>query len=115
MNDFELQREWQALVSKLEDRFGHGLDLDAVLFLVGVQELGQGYRSFKKQEKTDLMHIAICRILMPYGFYEYQGMDDDGWPHYLAIAKLPKLGPKQQSLLMKEALLEYFENAELVN
>ncbi len=115
MNDFDLQRKWQALLIQLEERFGEGLDLDAVLFLVGVQELGQGYRTFKKQEKTDLMHIAICRLLMQYGYYEYLGMDEDGWPHYKTIAKLPQLNPNQQSLLMKEALIEYFKNAELVN
>jgi len=115
MNDIVLQRDWKKLVTHLEQRFGEGLDLDAILFLVGVQELGQGYRTFKKQEKTDLLHIAICRLLMQYGYYEYEGMDEDGWPHYKPLAKLPKLNPKQQSLLMKEALLEYFKNAELLN
>jgi hypothetical protein len=111
MNDLDLQREWRQLVTRLEERFGSGLDLDAILFLVGVQELGQGYRAFKKQEKTDLMHIAICRLLMQYGYYEYMGMDDDGWPHYRPLAKLPMLNPTQQSLLMKEALIEYFKQA----
>lgn len=115
MNDIELQKEWRLLVDKLEKQFGEGLDLDAILFLVGVQELGQGYRTFKKQEKTDLMHIAICRLLMQYGYYEYEGMDSEGWPHYKALAKLPRLNPTQQSLLMKEALIDYFKNAELVN
>ena len=102
-------------MDRLEARFGEGLDVDAVIFLVGAQELGQGYRTFKKHEKTDLMHIAICRLLMPYGYYEYMGMDEDGWPHYKALAKLPQLNPKQQSLLMKEALLDYFKAAELPN
>lgn len=115
MLDLDLQREWRELIARLEAQFGEGLDLDAVLFLVGVQELGQGYRTFKKNEKTDLMHIAICRLLMPYGYYEYEGMDADGWPHYKELAKLPKLNPNQQSLLMKEALLDYFKNAELLN
>lgn len=115
MNDLDLQREWRELVTKLEDRFGNGLDLDAILFLVGVQELGQGYRSFKKQEKTDLMHIAICRLLMQYGYYEYLGMDEDGWPHYKPLAKLPLLNPTQQSLLIKEALIDYFKLAERLN
>ena len=115
MQDFELQRDWRSLIDRLEARFGEGLDLDAVIFLVGVQELGQGYRTFKKQEKTDLMHIAICRLLMQYGYYEYMGMDEGGWPHYQPLAKLPQLNPAQQSLLMKEALLEYFKNAELLN
>jgi hypothetical protein len=52
---------------------------------------------------------------MQYGYYEYLGMDEDGWPHYKPLAKLPQLNPNQQSLLMKEALIEYFKNAELVN
>ena len=115
MIELDLQREWRVLVERLENQFGEGLDLDAILFLVGVQELGQGYRTFKKHEKTDLMHIAICRLLMQYGYYEYMGMDKDGWPHYEELSKLPQLNPNQQSLLMKEALLEYFKNAELLN
>lgn len=115
MLDLDLQREWRELIERLEAQFGEGLDLDAVLFLVGVQELGQGYRKFKKQEKTDLMHIAICRLLMQYGYYEYEGMDSEGWPHYKEVSKLPQLNPNQQSLLMKEALLDYFKNAELTN
>ncbi|MCF8275260.1 MAG: hypothetical protein K9J17_00880 [Flavobacteriales bacterium] len=115
MLELELQKAWRELVSELEAKFGEGLDLDAVLFLIGVQELGQGYRTFKKSEKTDLMHIAICRLLSQYGYYEYIGMDTDGWPHYKELAKLPRLNPTQQSLLMKEAILDYFKNAELTN
>jgi hypothetical protein len=115
MLDLEIQREWQKVLSNLETKFGEGLDLDAVLFLIGVQELGQGYRAFKKHEKTDLMHIAICRLLSQYGYYEYVGMDEEGWPHYEPLAKLPLLNPTQQSLLMKEAIIDYFKNAVLTN
>ena len=110
MVELELQKEWQAVLSKLEERFGEGLDLDAVLFLIGVQELGQGHREFKKNEKTDLMHIAICRLLSQYGYYELIGEDEDGWPHYKELGKLPRLNPTQQSLLMKEAIVEYFKS-----
>ncbi len=109
MVELELQKEWQVVLSKLEERFGGGLDLDAVLFLIGVQELGQGHREFKKNEKTDLMHIAICRLLSQYGYYELIGEDEDGWPHYKELGKLPRLNPTQQSLLMKEAIVEYFK------
>lgn len=110
MVELELQRSWQEVLSKLETRFGEGLDLDAVLFLIGVQELGQGYRSFKKHEKTDLMHVAICKLLSQYGYYELLGLDPDGWPHYKELEKLPRLNPTQQSLLMKEAIIEYFKD-----
>jgi hypothetical protein len=109
MAELELQKEWQEVLSNLEERFGGGLDLDAVLFLIGVQELGQGHREFKKSEKTDLMHVAICRLLSQYGYYELLGEDEDGWPHYKELGKLPRLNPTQQSLLMKEAIVAYFK------
>lgn len=112
MNREELKEKWEALVQRISDRFGDGeeLDLDAIIFLVGVQELGMGSRRFKKDEKVNLMHIAICRLLEPYGYYEYEGRDPDGWPHYTLVEELPSLKPGEQSVLMKEALVRYFEN-----
>lgn len=115
MLDIDFQREWRELVERLEARFGEGLELETILFLIGVQELGQGQREFKKHEKLDLMHIAICRLLSHYGYYEYEGVDPDGWPHYKILAKLPKLNPTEQSRLMKEAVIDYFKNADLPN
>lgn len=115
MFDNDLQRQWRELISRLEKDFGEGLELETVLFLIGVQELGQGHRNFKKHEKVDLMHIAICRLLTPYGYYEFEGLDADGWPHYRPLAKLPKLNPSEQSRLMKEAAIGYFKDAELMN
>lgn len=117
MNREELKEKWEALVKDLSARFADGdeLDLDAIIFLIGVQELGQGYRKFKKDEKVNLMHIAICRVLEPYGFYEYEGHDPDGWPHYTTKEKLPNLKSGEQSLLMKEAVVKYFEEQEELN
>jgi hypothetical protein len=115
MLDIDFQREWRELIARLEVRFGEGLELETVLFLIGVQELGQGHREFKKHEKLDLMHIAICRLLSHYGYYEFEGTDPDGWPHYRVLAKLPKLNPTEQSRLMKEAVIDYFRNSDLPN
>ena len=112
MNREELKEKWEKLVKDISARFGEGeeLDLDAIIFLVGVQELGMGAGKFKKDEKVNLMHIAICRVLEPYGYYEYEGRDPDGWPHYKVLEQLPSLKPGEQTLLMKEALVRYFEN-----
>ena len=113
MRDPELKEKWENLVSFISKEFGDGetLDLQAILFLIGIQELGQGYRSFSKEEKTDLLHIAICRLLSNYGYYEYEGRDKDGWPHYLTNEKLPPLKPGEQMILMKEAAIIYFEES----
>ena len=65
--DEELKKRWNSLVEKLSLRFADGapLDLDGIIYLIGVQELGQLHRQFKKDEKVNLMHIAICRLLCP--------------------------------------------------
>ena len=106
-----LKEKWEYLLTKLTDQFADGdeLNIDGVIYLVGLQELGQGFREFKKDEKVNLMHIAICKLLEPYGYYEFDYFDDDGWPHYKTLTELPNLKPGEQSVLMKEAILNYFD------
>ena len=112
--DIDLKEKWSELIDKLSNQFADGdeLNLDSVIYLVGVQELGQGKRRFKKDEKVNLMHIAICKLLEPYGYYEFDFFDDDGWPHYKTLTELPNLKPGEQTVLMKEAIVNYFEEIE---
>lgn len=108
--DEKLKERWDELVSKLSQQFSDGdpLDIDGIIYLVGVQELGNFHRSFKKDEKVNLMHIAICRLLEPYGYYDFDFFDDEGWPHYTVKEQLPPLKAGEQAVLMKEALVNYF-------
>jgi hypothetical protein len=107
--DFAFEQKWKTVCDELSKQFGSDLELDAIIFLIGVQELGQGFRKFSKDEKLHLMHIAVCKLLEPYGHYEFTGMDDDGWPHYRKVESLPPLIAKEQELLMKRAIIEYFD------
>ena len=109
--EWSLKEKWDFLVEKLTEKFSDGeeLNLDGIIYLIGVQELGQGYRTFKKDEKLNLMHIAICKLLEPYGYYEFDFFDKDGWPHYKVVTELPNLKPGEQTVLMKEAIIYYFE------
>jgi len=115
--DIQLKERWELLVSKLSDQFSQGedLDLDAIIYLIGVQELGKVHQKFKKDEKLNLMHIAICRLLSPYGFYEFDYVDQDGWPHYQVREELPALKAGEQSVLMKEAIVNYFLEKNLID
>ncbi|WP_190810163.1 hypothetical protein [Flagellimonas sp. S3867] len=114
--DDKLKERWEFLVEKLSMQFSDGdpLDLDGMIYLVGVQELGKLHRSFKKDEKVNLMHIAICRLLEPYGYYDFDFFDDDGWPHYKIKEQLPPLKAGEQAVLMKEALVHYFVEKEYI-
>lgn len=114
--DTQLKERWEQLVTILSDQFSQGedLDLDAIIYLIGVQELGKVHREYKKDEKLNLMHIAICRLLEPYGFYEFDFFDEEGWPHYTVKEELPPLKAGEQSVLMKEAIVNYFLEREVI-
>ncbi|MFM2286615.1 MAG: hypothetical protein RLZZ543_2112 [Bacteroidota bacterium] len=107
-----IEKRWKVLLSELNEQFDGDLDLQAVLFLIGVQELGKGHRKYSKDQKLELMHIAICTLLEPYGYYTYAGNDEDGYPHWELNEMLPPLSPGQQLALMKESILDYFSALE---
>lgn len=111
-----LKEKWEQLVEQLSVQFSadEQMDIDAIIYLVGVQELGQYHKSFKKDEKIHLIHIAICRLLEPYGYYRFDYTDEDGWPHYQTIEQLPTLKAGEQSVLIKEAIVTYFTEKEFI-
>lgn len=104
-------------MQKLSAQFADGepLDLDGIIYLIGLQELGQLHREFKKDEKVNLMHIAICRLLEPYGYYEFDYFDREGWPHYKIKEELPPLKAGEQAVLMKEAIVQYFLERDYIS
>ncbi len=108
--DLELQRKWVRLLVEIGDAVGkRPKDLNSTLFLIGVQELGKGPGNYTKEEKQDLMHIAICKVLSYSGYYELEGLDDQGWPHWKPTKKLPHFDLLDQEKLLKMHVLEYFE------
>ncbi|GGE04150.1 hypothetical protein [Psychroflexus salis] len=114
--DEQLKELWEQVEQKISTDFGDGerLELDAIIYLIGVQEYGKPHKRFKKDDKINLMHIAICRLLEPFGYYNFDFIDDEGWPHYQITEKLPNLKAGEQSVLMKEAIIQYFQNKKYI-
>ena len=113
----ELKTKWDNLKKKLSVDFlqGQEIDLDSIIFLIGVQELGQFDKRFNKQRKIELIHLAVCKLLSAYGYYEFNFVDEDGWPHYKLIKTLPNLKPGEQTILMKKAIINYFIKSNYIN
>lgn len=107
--DYIFEKAWNDTVESISKTFGEKLDYSAIIFLIGLQELGHDYKKLKKDQKLDVMHIAICALLEPFGYYEYEGRDADGWPHFKRVEDLPPLAPGEQELLLKRAIIEYFK------
>ena len=113
----ELKTKWNNLKTKLSVDFSENeiIDLDSIIFLIGLQELGQFQKRFNKQKKLEVIHIAVCKLLSDYGYYEFDYTDNDGWPHYKLIKKLPNLKAGEQTILMKKAIINYFVKSNYIN
>jgi hypothetical protein len=106
--------DWERLQQKLKERFDSELDFETLLYIIGLQELGKPFKRYKKDQKLEVMHVAVCTLLEPYGFYEFIGRDEDGWPHWKLKEHLPFLDAKQQNRLMVEAVIDYFKKEEFI-
>lgn len=104
----DLQVRWLKLRIKLKERFNIKPDMNGVLLLIGVQELGQGPQEFSKEQKQDLMHIAVCTVLATSGYYRFDGYDEEGWPHFSQLKPLPEHDMIEQENFLKDHILMYF-------
>ena len=111
-NEAELWGKVEEFFEKNFDAEKH-IPLDSILFLIGVQELGSGKQKYTKDDKLNLSHIAVCRLLEPFGYYKFTHYDEEGYPHFESQDSLPELKPNEQQLLMKKAIIQYFEDEGL--
>lgn len=105
----DLQQRWWNLEAKLVARFNKKPDMEAILFLIGIQEFGEIRQKFTKEQKQDLMHVAVCQLLAPSGYYELERVDEDGWPHFRQLKPMPDMTPIEQENFLKDHILLYFE------
>jgi hypothetical protein len=89
-------------------------DIKVMLFLIGVQELGKGPKEFSKREKEELMHIATCRLFSSLGFYELEGQDEQGWPHWKLVKPIPNYTLMEQEMIIKSLIIDYFEELNFI-
>lgn len=106
---------WKEVEKFFADQFQTepNVPIETVLFLIGVQELGSGKQKYTKDDKLNLIHIAVCRLLQPFGFYEFSHYDAQGYPHFTEKEPMPELKPNEQTLLMKKAVIQYFIDEDL--
>ncbi|MGE8512939.1 MAG: hypothetical protein ACN6N7_09595 [Chryseobacterium culicis] len=106
---------WKKIEQFFEDNFQTEKNppIETLLFLIGLQELGSGQQKYTKEDKVNLIHIAVCRLLEPFGYYKFTHYED-GWPQFESLEELPELRPNEQTLLMKKAIIQYFQEEELL-
>jgi len=106
----DLQTRWWNLEAALVERFGKKPDMEAILFLIGIQEADKFSIKFTKEQKQDLMHVAVCTLLQPGGYFTQTHVDADGWPHFAQTRPFEELSLKAQEDLLREYVLLYFDS-----
>jgi hypothetical protein len=105
----DIQVRWLKLRILLKERFGIKPEMDGILFLIGVQELGAGKQEYSKEQKQDLMHIAVCTLLAQSGYYTLDGLDEEGWPHFTQVKPLPNYNMIEQENFLRDHVILYFD------
>lgn len=100
---------WYEVRNRVKNEFGQRPDINVMLFLIGMNEVGLVKEKWEKEEKQDLMHVAVCKLMSSEGYYRLINVDKEGWPHYEPVADIPKLNLKGQDELLKRKIVEYFE------
>lgn len=105
---------WFNTQMMLRERFGKLPDMEGILFLIGMNELGvQPPDKFTKEQKQDLMHVAVCTLLSQVGYYEFAGRDEGGWPHFHEVRRTQDIGnTDQQEIVLKECIIMYFDKLD---
>ncbi|MEO9022380.1 MAG: hypothetical protein ABI237_17980 [Ginsengibacter sp.] len=106
----DLQIRWRKLEEKFTEKFNKTPDVETILFLVGIQEVRNTKKEFTKEEKEDLMHVAVCTVLSQSDYYKLEKYDKEGWPHFTILKQLPKYNAIEQENFLKDHILLYFEN-----
>ena len=110
----DLQLRWWNLEAKLVEQFEKKPDTETILFLIGLQETGFLAEKISKEQKQDLMHVAVCTVLSSSGYFCLELRDEEGWPHFSQLKEMPTLSLIEQENFLKDHILLYFEQQEVV-
>ena len=111
----ESETNWKKILEFVETNFQKKPDMNALLFLIGMRELGNlPETNFKKDDKVSLMHIAVCKILSYSGHYNLKGTDEEGWPHWELLKAMPSMTTFEQESYIREHVIEYFIAEEII-
>ena len=100
---------WNDLCKTLNDKFGIEVDINGVLFLVGIRERGLTIQKFSKEEKLNLIHLGSCTLYKEMGLVESAGEDKGGWPLFRQKALAPVIPEERKLKTLQDCAIRYFQ------
>ncbi|MDA3865424.1 MAG: hypothetical protein PF489_01590 [Salinivirgaceae bacterium] len=84
-------------------------DLLHFLFFIGIHESGQGFKQYSKEEKLDLIELGSATLLSRHNYYKAIETKSSV-PYYVANPDLPLPGTHETELLLKQEIVDYFND-----
>lgn len=100
---------WNDLCERLNDQFGIEVDLNGVLFLVGMRERGLLFQTFTKEEKLNLINLGSCTLYQEMGLITSYGQDKDGWPLFQQNSLAPVIPEELKLKTLQDCAIRYFQ------
>ena len=100
---------WKDLCEHLKEMFGIDVDLNGVLFLVGIRERGLTLQKFTKEEKLNLINLGSCTLYKEMGLLELRGEDNEGWPIFQQKALAPVIAEELKLKTLQDCAIRYFK------
>ncbi len=110
-SDERLDQRWEAIQQFVEERFQREPTIEAILFLIGVQERGRGYEpDLQKDVKEALVMEGTYTVFEKVDLYRHAGMESDGSWIWERTTDLPEdLSSDEQEKLLRLAIVRYFD------
>lgn len=99
---------WTGLCEHLGKQFGMEVDLNGILFLVGIRERGLTLQPFTREEKLSLINLGSCTLYLEMGLVESCGSDAEGWPIFKQKSLAPTIPEERKKKVLQDCALRYF-------
>ena len=90
-------------------QFDIDVDLNGVLFLVGIRERGLVIQPFSKEEKMNLINLGSCTLYQEMGLVEKTGTDEEGWPLFRQKTLAPTITEERKNKVLQDCAVRYFK------
>jgi len=100
---------WKDLCETLNDLFEIEVDLNGVLFLVGMRERGLSFQTFTKEEKLTLINLGSCTLYLEMGLVTRSGTDHQGWPVFHQNTLAPVISEERKLKTLQDCAIRYFK------
>lgn len=100
---------WEELCAHLGRQFNIEVDLNGVLFLVGIRERGLTFQQFSKEEKMNLINLGSCTLYQEMGLVQMTGTDEEGWPVFRQKTLAPSIPEERKNKVLQDCAVRYFK------